>query len=408
MPFLLEILIPLFAFLSGNLFNRWWNRGMPLLVLQGFSTFVDETTTVKYTHELKKTVDNSWIYLSTRVGEGIAVAELHSTYVDAKYNESLYEKSAEKADEWIQSLEEIISCLDSSSEISLAQTHEKTKNIIREIYDDDGMRSALDLSLTFGELHVEFEDLPKTLDDLPNNLSVSDDVKFVSESNPSLPLAFFQILWSRDVSYIGKGYTQFTPLRNRFLSLAIALKSLDPNKLRKIIKDLQPILEKEVRLLKHIHEYIDPILDENKRWSAKIRLENYGSSPIIIEEKAYLLIGNRKENPAFPPIQCELIPEDGEGKIKGKYILGTGKKVVFWVATKKAGSNESGENENFTRTKLIGYFNNKKINESAFVRLTVKRIGGIKPREFIYSDPADFNGNLIYPKNCIREDIKYD
>ena len=55
MPFLLEILIlPLLAFLSGNLFNRWWNRGMPLLVLQGFSTFVDETSKVKYTAELKK------------------------------------------------------------------------------------------------------------------------------------------------------------------------------------------------------------------------------------------------------------------------------------------------------------------------------------------------------------------
>ena len=262
--------------------------------------------------------------------------------------------------------------------------------------------------MTFGELHINFEDLPESLDDLPNDLSVSDDVKFPNQSNPSLPSAFFQILWPRRVGYIGEGYTQFSPLKDRFSSLAIALKSLDPNKLRRIIKDLQPILEKEVRLLKHIREHIEPILDENKRWGAKIRLENYGSSPIIIEEKAHLLIGKKKDSPVFPPIQCDLIPEDGEGKIKGKYILGGGKKVVFWVATKKTESNKNREDEDFSRAKLIGYFNNEKINESAFVRLTIKRIGTIISREFIYSDPIDFNANLVYPNNCIREDIKYN
>lgn len=260
MPFLLEILIlPLLAFLSGNLFNRWWNRGMPLLVLQGFSTFVDETSKVKYTAELKKNVDDSWLFLSKGAGEEIEITTLYNTYKLAKSTESLYEKSAERTDDWIQSLEQIISSLDSSSEVSLAQAREKTKNIIRDIYvDDEGTRNALDNSLTFGELHINFEDLPESLDDLPNDLSVSDDVKFPNQSNPSLPSAFFQILWPRRVGYIGEGYTQFSPLKDRFSSLAIALKSLDPNKLRRIIKDLQPILEKEVRLLKHIREHIEP------------------------------------------------------------------------------------------------------------------------------------------------------
>ncbi|MBE7385673.1 MAG: hypothetical protein F6J95_030305 [Leptolyngbya sp. SIO1E4] len=422
MPIFLELLIPIFAFMLGDIFNRWQNRGKPLLIVQGFSTFIDEGTKVSYSTELREDIEASWIFSrpSKGAGEEVQLVTLYEVYTEAKDSQKELEKSAEKIDRWILDLEEIINNTDENSDVSLMQSHEKTKNIIREIYDTNGMSSALDKALTYGELKIDVEKLPnklpKKMSDVPNNLSVTDDVRISGESQ-GLAYAFFQIDWHKSFSFIGRNLTSFPSIKERLEPLAIILKSADPANLREVIKEVQPIIEREARLFKHIHEYIKPILDNNKRWAAKIRLENYGSSPVIIGEHAHLLIAKKSNSLAEATVECELLPEDGKGKIRGKYILGASEKVVLWVATRKAQGENGVENDQIRNT-LLAYFNNEKIEETGIVRLSTEVIGSFPIKNFLlmnysknvfmHSDPISFHGSLGYPNNCVYGDIRYE
>lgn len=416
MELLFDILAPVFAFLFGNFFNRWWNRGLPLLVLQGFSTFIEESTSVDYPDGLKELIDDSW-YFDKPVGEKALITNLYGIYDTANYYQEQLEESTEKIDGWIQEIEKIIT--DREFENNNIPAINKTKDVVFKILNDGAVFTAIDFAIANDELHINLKDnLSGDIKNIDENLEVID-----IEETKLGEIGFYVVTSPRRYFTLGSSLDVFPPfLKKRFLPYAKVLKALDTDILLRILKDIQPIIDKQARTARHIQENIKPLLADNKQWAARVRIENYGASPLIIFPKSCWLINNHllkdcelllqeeetnKEQlfKALRAWQDRVEIEDSKGKpspIKGKYILGAGKKSIFWSITKQ--SNLDADD----RKKLFGYFNNQKIESLALVRLNIERIGGVRKSESISSDELEFKGNLLFPKNPILEDRVID
>ena len=399
-----EIVAPIIAFIFGTLVNRWWNRGIPLLVLQGFSTYIEESESVKYPDELKNLIDESW-YFETYILEEDNILEeanittLYHIYQTEKYWQNQLEEAIEKIDNWLKQIKEIINYLDPDITSSKNRALNETRKILYDIQINENMRKAIDLAIANNDLHIE--NLP---DDLEENLRI---VELGDKEKAELGInAFYMIEWSRKATYIGYDLAPFKFLKERFQPYVRILESLDTNALLEILTNILPIIEKQARTCKHIQDNIEPLLKNNKQWAARVRLENYGKFPIIISPVAYLSVDNSQLL-----VTCQLLLQEDEieskeskiSTIKGKYVLGSGKKVVFWVVTKYKRKIELQKD---TRDKLLDSYNKKDVNTKlASVKLNIESIGTIGGIKSISSDEIGFVGNLIFPNNPIEEDI---
>lgn len=295
-----------FSFLFGALINRWWDRARPLIVLQGFSTTL-ELKFVEPTAELQQLSDDSW-FSDRFPPDQVPLNEIENLYITAWNWERPLEDAAEKIASWRERV-------DKSSDI---------KDVFREIVTHEGMRFSLDSALRFEDFKVD-----------ESNTKSGSPLQYIEPSQDDD--GSYMILWKKKVTTFGSSLNTHPFLKARFEPFINAMRYLDRQVLSDALKEIQPIVERQARILRGIQEITKPILDDHNLWAARFYIENYGASPMIISNKAKFIVKSGVIKKHGIPVDCKLHAEHSNPTIlediKGSHVLRPGEKNIFWAIT---------------------------------------------------------------------------
>ena len=365
-----------FSFLIGALLTRWWDRARPLVVLQGFSTFREPSREVEYPPQLQQLTGDSWF--SNRFPPGkVRFEQIESVFSEAKTRAPLLEDATEKATSWHGRLEK-------------AREDEEVKIVLQEFISHEGMNWALDSAIMFEELSVD------KLEPKPEKPESEQPPLEIAESNEYGGL--YMIPWTKSPTYFGHSLNLFPFLKQRYKPFIDAMQYLDRALLAKTVKEMVPLIERQIRILHHIHEMSEDIVDKYTQWAARILVQNYGASPMVISPEVILLVKGGEIRKEGISADCNLYFERADPskleKLEGLHILGPGEKTFFWaITTKPKMSIPEGE--------MINGLYKKEGAAKACVKLSIFRKGTWKKSSISSNDTffsSTFRENLVFPK----------
>ncbi|MBL8190785.1 MAG: hypothetical protein JNK38_22405 [Acidobacteria bacterium] len=354
-----------FSFLFGALLNRWWDRARPLVVLQGFSTLRESGKEVEYPDELQQITGDTW-FSDRFPPKKASLRQIEEAYKSGKDWAPLLEVAVDKAaTSWLTKLEN-------------KPSDEDVKNILQEIFSDQGMNVAFSNALVNEDLKIKQLDETRT---------ACLEIVETQQNNGA-----YLIPWRKSPSLFGANLIDFPFLKSRYQPLIDAVRHLNKDSLSQAVKDIMPIIEKQIRILNHIKTATDVIVKDNTHWAAKIWMANYGRSPMVISPGANLVVTISEQRISVGcDLYTESISDSGKKieKLVGLFVLEPGKKAVFWAIT-------TGTQEKITNGKVLRtLYEDDKGDTKAFVQLRIS--GKAILRKKISSNKTSFKDNLRCP-----------
>ena len=306
-----DLTVAAMSFLFGAGIDRWWNRARPLVMLEGFSDILKNRDDLTCTNELSELLEKCWEAQELQPG-AVSLADIQTIRLRMHICLEMYKKGLTLIDPFITSLDSATT--------------------------DDQVRTALYTNITKRAIEMPLSlALKRTEVVCPPATSVNAGTQKLTVTEVNDEKGCFRILWKGSTSTFSSSLNEQPFLKPRVEPFVDAMRQLDAHRLSQVLRELKPLMERQVQNMERVRDIVDPLVDESGRWAAKVLVANYGGAPMMIWPKAKLIVRHTSSHARFnvDSYVAAEFPEDPKLRdIDGLHVLAPGDKIWMWVITK--------------------------------------------------------------------------
>ncbi|KXJ04236.1 hypothetical protein AC249_AIPGENE2986, partial [Exaiptasia diaphana] len=156
----------------------------------------------------------------------------------------------------------------------------------------------------------------------------------------------YKLIWKSSITKFAENLESRKFSRQRLGPFVNAVKCLHKATLIEALRNLEPCLNRQIRTNQILIENLEPLVNENSRFSAKVLIANYGAMPVMLWAEAFVEVRHRSTG-AKIPIESYVALDEGGGNINdlgGLCSIAPGERITAWVISHKVqGEIEDGD-----------------------------------------------------------------